>query len=554
MPERMKKALKILVWLLGVFVLLIIVLIAYVRIVASVNDPEISSTPSTSSVENRDSLFVYNDNWFRKSKSGIYELYVTGKPFERGEAIGKLTEPLIQYQEEVFNAQINQLVPSKSYLSILKYFVGWFNRDLDENVPQEYREEIYGVSRVASHDFDYIAPPYHRILNYHAAHDIGHALQNMALVGCTAFATWGNKSEDSTLIVGRNFDFYVGDDFAKNKIIAFYAPETGHKFMMITFGGMTGVLSGMNDQGLTVTLNAAKSEIPSSSATPVSILAREILQYASTIDEAYAIAAKRKTFVAESFLIGSAKDNKAAIIEKSPDGLDIFQTTENYIIGTNHFQSRSLGETQLNQEHMKTSASVYRYNRVKQLLDVEVKNSVAYTASILRNQKGIDDTNIGLGNEKAVNQLIAHHAIIFQPEMQKVWISTAPFQLGKFICYDLNKIFARPLEKNSEIATEELAIAQDSFVTSKAYENMIKFNAYRFPFQPRKDFNPDSLISWNPDSYLSYMLAGDEFLKRKEFAKAMELYQLGLKKEVATEPERRHMLDNLERAKKAAQK
>src|SRR5688500_5105482 len=115
----------------------------------------------------------------------------------------------------------------------------------------------------------------------------------MSLVGCTAFATWGSHSEDGTLLIGRNFDFYVGDEFDRNNIVAFYSPEQGHRFMMITFGGMTGVLSGMNDQGLTVTLNAAKSEIPSASATPVSLVAREILQYASTIEEAFEIAKRR---------------------------------------------------------------------------------------------------------------------------------------------------------------------------------------------------------------------------------------------------------------------
>jgi hypothetical protein len=323
--------------------------------------------------------------------------------------------------------------------------------------------------------------------------------------------------------------------------------------MMLTFGGMTGVLSGMNDQGLTITLNAAKSEIPSSSATPVSILAREILQYASTIEEAYAIAGKRKTFVAESFLIGSAKDKRAAIIEKTPDVLDIFESGNNYIIATNHFQSKTLGATQLNQEHMKTSASVYRHDRVKQLLDSNSRNTVLKTASILRDQKGLDNADIGMGNEKAVNQLIAHHAIIFQPEKQKVWVSTAPWQLGKFVCYDLNKIFTSNPTENKELNEADLTVAADPFVNTKEYQDILKFNSYRFPFQPRKDFSPDSLISWNPNSYLSYMLAGDEYLKNENYQRAIQVYEVGLKKEVATEHERKHMLDNLEQAKKNLQ-
>lgn len=88
--------------------------------------------------------------------------------------------------------------------------------------------------------------------------------------------------------------------------------------MSVTWGGFTGVVSGMNEKGLTVTINAAKSEMPKGAATPVSMVAREIVQYAGNIDEAIAIARKRKMFVSESFLVGSAADNKAVLIEKRP--------------------------------------------------------------------------------------------------------------------------------------------------------------------------------------------------------------------------------------------
>lgn len=545
----LKRRILRLFFLISVSVTIILLgLFVYVRIVSVVEEPLRPSqrADQVEPVKTKDNFYTLGPNWFRKSESGLYELYVEGDPYELGLVNGKLTKDLVHYQEEVFNTQIHQLVPSEFYLEALKHFVGWFNRDLDDNVPEEYRQEISGIAQSASHEFDDIASPYQRILNYHAAHDIGHALQNMSLVGCTSFATWGMHSEDSSLIIGRNFDFYLGDDFARHKIVAFYNPSKGHKFMMLTFGGMTGVLSGMNDQGLTVTINAAKSDIPSASATPVSLVAREILQYAATIDEAYAIAQKRKMFVAESFLIGSAKDRRAAIIEKSPEAMDKVEGTGNYIISTNHFQSKILGETQLNVDHIKTSASLYRYQRVEQLLKQNGKNSVKKSVELLRNQFGLDDADIGLGNEKLINQLVAHHAVVFQPEKMLVWISTSPWQLGKFVCYDLNKVFSQRKISNEEIYESDLEIAPDTFLQDRRYPAYLKFHKYRFPFNPRLDLDPDSIIQWNPNSYHAYMLAGDNLFKDGQYAKAKAIYEVGLTKEVATQQEREHMQKNLE--------
>ncbi|MEJ1237670.1 C45 family peptidase [Chryseolinea sp. T2] len=530
-------------WILGVLTVIIVLVMIYARAVSSVSPPEGISLADTAAQvkEPVPGLQRLGKNWFRHSESGLYELYVEGDAFERGLANGKLTRELVQFQEEAFTSQIKRLVPNEFYRSTLKYFIGWFNRDLPNFVIDEYKDEIYGVSQSASHAFDDIGTPYERILNYHAAHDIGHALQNMSLVGCTSFATWNERSQDSTLIVGRNFDFYVGDDFARDKIIAFYKPTEGFGFMMVTFGGMTGVVSGMNDQGLTVTINAAKSDIPSASATPVSLVAREILQYASTIKEAYAIAEKRQMFVAESFLIGSAKDRKAAVIEKSIEGIDLVESDFGQIISTNHFRGTKLGGTDLNQEHIKTSASPYRYARVAELLAEVDKNSVQKTAEILRNQKGLENADIGMGNEKLINQLVAHHAIIFEPEKRLVWISTAPWQLGKFVCYDLTKVLSLQPTTNDEIYESGRTIPADDFLKTPEYQTYLKFHAYRFPFASRANLNPDSIVAWNPKSYHSYMLAGDYYLARKEWAKAADTYSVGLKQEVATVQEREYM-------------
>ncbi len=543
MPEKksfFRKLLKAALYLGGGVIALLFVLAVYLFCVAIDYPPKPADMSCLKLKRNEPSpgFYTIKNSWFRKSKSGLYELYVEGKPFERGVINGKLTKELVVRQEDYFTAQIAKLVPSEFYRSFLKYFVAWFNRNLDKNITLEDKLEIYGISKSASDKYKYIGSNYQRILNYHAAHDIGHALQGMALVGCTSFGTWDARSQDSTMIIGRNFDFYVSDNFAKDKIIAFFNPSEGYKFMTVTWGGFIGVVSGMNEKGLSVTINADKTRVPSGSATPVSLVAREILQYASNIRDAVAIAKKRKMFVSESFLIASAADKKAVVMEKTPDTLDVYDPNTNYIVCANHFQGKGLLNSKENKEQMYNSASPYRYQRLMQLLSANGKNTVQKTVNILRDTKGLNNANIGLGNEKALNQFIAHHSIVFEPQKLKVWVSTSPWQLGEFVCYDLKKVFALSgMKKDQEIIDSSLTIPADTFIKTPAFHNLLAYKNLKQRLNDGKKADADSLVFYNPQYYNAYVVAGDCAFKQKRYNKALNYYHTALTKVVATKGE-----------------
>lgn len=493
-------------------------------------------------IYNTDSLKITAQAYLYQNKQKLWELYVQGDPYQIGLKIGTLTEQLYQKQETVFFTKVEEFVPSAFKQKILVKMLRFYNRHLYRYIPEEFKTEIYGVSRYATNRFDYLGNAYQRNLYLHGAHDIGHAFQDLALVGCSSLAVWGENTIDSSLLIGRNFDFYAGDDFAENKIISFIKPDQGYAFMSVSWAGMIGVVSGMNEEGLTVTLNAAKSAIPLKAKTPISIVAREILQYASNIEEAIAIAEKKEVFVSESILVGSAKDNKAIIIEIAPKNFGIYDMPNgSVIICSNHFQSEAFALDKRNNKQIEESHSKYRWNKIKEIIDEEHRLSPIKMADLLRNTEGLDNKEIGYGNEKALNQLLAHHSVIFQPEKRLVWVSSNPYQLGQFVAYDLNTIFSNNFENVKSQAIDSLTISEDPFLQTQKYVDYELFRKENQVLEQKirtlDTIDEDIIKAYqqlNPEFWLVYYNAGKYYYRQKNYQAAKIAFEQALTKEVTT--------------------
>ncbi|MCD6178582.1 MAG: choloylglycine hydrolase [Bacteroidales bacterium] len=542
----LKILLKLLLPILGIAVLFSIYFYFAVQIEAPILD--LKQLKSSERTKLNDSTFLFKQNFLRKNSYGIWEMYLQGSPEEIGYSHGILSQELMFIQEEAFVKQIKKMIPSEKYLKFLKYVTSFMNRNLPDYIPLEYQKEIKAVSLFADDSFDFIGDNYERQLNYHAAHDIGHAMQNLNLVACTAFSVWDSLSVDSTLLIGRNFDFYVGDKFAENKVLMFISPDSGYNFVSLSWSGMSGVVSGMNNQGLSITLNAAKSEIPFTAKTPVSIIAREIVQYASTIDEAYSIAKKRASFVAETFFIGSSEDGQTAIIEKTPDTTILFRAgTKTEQILTNHFQSPVLFNEKLNQENLRENATGLRFERVEELLNTKTSFDLNDFVSFLRNPYGAENKSIGLGNELALNQFIAHHSILFKPEQKKLWISTKPFQLGAYLPYSLEEIFKNPSMLMDENFGQEV-IAPDTLQLSTTYKSFLSYKKLRkkieFAIEKNSTVNSEVLESFtgvNPNFFYTWELIGDYYVNFGQIDSAYQSYQKALLLEIPNLYEREHL-------------
>ncbi len=527
----------------------------------SIHDiPDVSGYDATISekITINDSTFTSGNNSFAKNEYGSYELFVEGNAYQIGLNTGLLTEDLFKIQEDAFLSKIDDLVPSKFKQYLLRKVLAFYNRKMYLHIPEAYKSEIFGLSKYASNEYNHIAENYLRVMYLHGAHDIGHAMQDLMLVGCSSFAAWGNKTEDGQLLIGRNLDFYAGDDFAKNKIVAFVNPTEGYKFMSVTWPGMIGVVSGMNEHGLTVTINAGKSKIPWIAKTPISILNREILQYATNIEEAIAIAKKRQVFVSESIFVGSAKDKKAVTIEVSPKNFGVYEVANtNQLICTNHFQSDAYAEDKNNLKAIVESHSQYRYERLEELIGATEKLNVQDAVDILRNKDGLHDKAIGYGNEKALNQLLAHHGIVFKPEERQVWVSSNPYQLGAFVAYDLDEVFSANSASKLNLSKPELTIEADAFQFTEAYRN---YEAYRIASKELQHAIGDDAhiplekltetIQLNPEYWEVYYLVGTYYYEKGFYTAALHAFETAKTKEITTVPDQEELEKYIKKIKR----
>ena len=114
----MRKLLKAIAYLFGFLLLFLLLGYLYIQYGLAPHIPEVKdkSALNLQRIKVDSNFYRIGNNWLRKSKSGLWEEYVEGEPFERGVITGKLEKELLYSQEVAFVDQIHNLVPNNSCL------------------------------------------------------------------------------------------------------------------------------------------------------------------------------------------------------------------------------------------------------------------------------------------------------------------------------------------------------------------------------------------------------------------------------------------------------
>ena len=199
------------------------------------------------------------ESWLGRER-GIWEAHLTGEPYALGWAQGRLGNRLFLETEDYMFGEMARYVPSKIALWLIRAGVRLQYRHVGDLLPPERAEEIAGMARGVDDLHGDFLPIYHRLVFYHALHDITQGLEHSPLLGCTAFAAAGPASTNGHLIIGRNFDFEGPEIFDREKAILFYKPRGKIPFASVAWLGMSGVITGLNAEGIYVSINAARTD------------------------------------------------------------------------------------------------------------------------------------------------------------------------------------------------------------------------------------------------------------------------------------------------------
>lgn len=407
-------------------------------------------------------------SWLTRER-GVWEYHLEGGPFSLGYANARLGSPLLIEAEEYLFSEMRRYIPSALAMQLVKVGVLLRYRTLPLHIPLEQRIELAGIAEGQPDLNGDFLPTYHRIVFYHALHDITQGLEHSPMLGCTALAAARGATTDGHLVIGRNFDFEGPELFDREKAVLFFKPQGRLGFVSVAWSGMMGVVTGLNEAGIYASVNALRSDDKSEAGVPVELLLREVLESAHSLDEALAILRDRPVLVPDLYLIGDGQSGEAAVVERSPTRFVVRRMPKDgpgadLLTVANHGLSPEFAGDRESARLRDELTSGARQARADELITRNRgRIDPATMLGMLRDKRGLGDKDLGLGNRNALDALIATHSVVVDATARVLWVGVGPHALGRYVAYDLKRelLDAGPAGTEAAAATEPASRPQD---------------------------------------------------------------------------------------------
>jgi isopenicillin-N N-acyltransferase-like protein len=410
--------------------------------VTAINPPNIA-VPNEGVVE-RDGI-RFSGPAYTRMWGGMHQAYLEGGPEQLGARNARLLGDRMAKDEDALWTSFEHFVP----LSVLRTLILDVSRvryrNIESNVPEPRRRELAAAAQAVQPDPNAKRmPTYERVVFLHSVYDIALSFEHSPLIGCSAFGLGPHTTKDGHVLVGRAFDMEIGDVFDLDKVVYFVREDGRIPYASVAWPGLTGVVTGMNLEGVMVLVNGARAGEPRTTGLPVVFSLREVLQTAHDTDEAVNVLSKQEVMVSHIVLVADGAGH-FAVVERVPGRPAVarrdFADPERVAV-TNHLEGASKDDPKniAVREHTTTLA---RRARLDEMLSAVAPGSadVRSAVSMLR-----DHTCAGvaceLGDRRTIDALIATHGVVADVTDRVLWVSKGPHLSGDFVRFDLKAMFA----------------------------------------------------------------------------------------------------------------
>lgn len=161
-------------------------------------------------------------------------------------------------------------------------------------------------------------------------------------MGCSTIVVEKERSQTGQPLFGRNFDWLPSKWLPEHTLVVVHKAHAGRRaFATVTISPITGCISGMNDAGLSCTINEIhlkQSKDKASfdwSGVPILLAFRRVLEDCATVAEAEKLLRGMKRTTSACLTICDA--NGGAVFEITPKSLEVRAANNGVTCCTNHF-------------------------------------------------------------------------------------------------------------------------------------------------------------------------------------------------------------------------
>ena len=282
------------------------------------------------------------DKGHLKYVSGVPVLTLQGTPEEIGTQFGELAlKPAKKPLLGRVDSYMKQMGWEKQFPTMLK-----FSGFVFQSFPKNNQDEMTAACKAADVDRKLMTA-----LN--AIPDLG------KLGGCSTIVVEPGRSSTGGPLFGRLLDWPPFEELPEYTMVIVYRPKDKHAVAAVTFPILLGILSGMNDAGLCLSINEItkskdEAKTPDLTGVPMMFLFRKILEECTTVEQAEKMLKDQKRTT--MYCVTACDAKGGCVFEVTPKNVVRRIGVKDVCLCTNHFRTPELSVTQKCERYPKLEA------------------------------------------------------------------------------------------------------------------------------------------------------------------------------------------------------